>query len=110
MGLDERPANDFTKKLALYRRLIGDDQGESEEALALRRDLQQLSPRRSGPRPGGRGNPAAEAVPRDGRGDVKRIRRLPDRSAGLQDYLEVETQRASWEGLAVMTGAEPIEN
>ena len=44
MGVDERPANDFTKKLALYRRLIGDDQGESEEALALRRDLQQLSP------------------------------------------------------------------
>ena len=44
MGVDERPANDFTKKLVLYRRLIGDDQGESEEALALRRDLQQLSP------------------------------------------------------------------
>lgn len=44
MGVDERPANDFTKKLARYRRLVGDDQGESEEALALRRDLQQLSP------------------------------------------------------------------
>ena len=44
MGVDERPANDFTKKLARYRRLIGDDQGESAEALALRRDLQQLSP------------------------------------------------------------------
>lgn len=29
---------------------------------------------------------------------MKRIRRLPDRPAGLQDYLEVETQRASWEG------------
>lgn len=44
MGVDERPANDFTEKLARYRRLIGDDQGESEEALALRRDLQQRSP------------------------------------------------------------------
>lgn len=44
MGVDERPANDFTKKLARYRRLVGDDQGESEEALTLRRDLQQLSP------------------------------------------------------------------
>ena len=44
MGVDERPANKFTEKLARYRRLIGDEQGESEEALALRRDLQQLSP------------------------------------------------------------------
>ena len=44
MGVDERPANDFTKKLARYRRLVGDDQGESDEARALRRDLQQLSP------------------------------------------------------------------
>ena len=44
MGVDERPANDFTRKLARYRCLVGDDQGESDEALALRRDLQQLSP------------------------------------------------------------------
>ena len=44
MGVDERPANDFTEKLARYRRLVSDDQGESDEALALRRDLQQLSP------------------------------------------------------------------
>ena len=44
MGVDERPANDFTKKLALYRRLVADDRGESDEALALRRNLQQLSP------------------------------------------------------------------
>ena len=29
---------------------------------------------------------------------MKRIRRLPDRPPGLQDYLEVETRRASWEG------------
>ena len=44
MGVDERPANDFTEKLARYRRLINDDQGESEEALALRQELQQRSP------------------------------------------------------------------
>ena len=44
MGVDERPANDFTEKLARYRRLINDDQGESQEALALRRELQQRSP------------------------------------------------------------------
>ena len=43
MGVDERPANDFTEKLARYRRLIGDDQGESQEALALRQELQQRS-------------------------------------------------------------------
>lgn len=29
---------------------------------------------------------------------MKRIRRLSDRPPGLTDYLEVETQRASWEG------------
>lgn len=29
---------------------------------------------------------------------MKRIRGLPDPPAGLQDYLEAETQRASWEG------------
>ena len=44
MGVDERPDNDFTRKLARYRRLIGDDRGESEEALALRRELNALSP------------------------------------------------------------------
>ena len=44
MGVDERPANDFTEKLARYRRLINDDQGESEEALALRQELQRRSP------------------------------------------------------------------
>ena len=43
MGVDERPDNDFTRKLARYRRLIGDDRGESEEALALRRELDALS-------------------------------------------------------------------
>ena len=44
MGVDERPANDFTEKLARYRRLISDDQGESQEALALRQELQRRSP------------------------------------------------------------------
>lgn len=29
---------------------------------------------------------------------MKRIRRLPDRTPGLEDYLKVETQRASWDG------------
>ena len=44
MGVEERPANDFTEKLARYRRLINDDHGESQEALALRQELQQRSP------------------------------------------------------------------
>ena len=44
MGVDERPTNDFTQKLALYRRLINDDKGESQEAKALRHDLERLSP------------------------------------------------------------------
>ena len=45
MGVDERPpGNAFTRKLARYRRLIGDGRGESEEALALRRKLNALSP------------------------------------------------------------------
>ena len=44
MGVDERPTNDFTQKLALYRRLINDDKGEAQEAKALRHDLDTLSP------------------------------------------------------------------
>ena len=44
MGVDERPTNDFTRKLALYRRLINDEKGESQEATALRHDLERLSP------------------------------------------------------------------
>ena len=44
MGVDQRPGNDFTRKLARYRRLIGDGRGESAEALGLRRDLDALSP------------------------------------------------------------------
>ena len=44
MGVNERPVNDFTKKLDLYKRLINDDKGESGEALELRRDLEERSP------------------------------------------------------------------
>ena len=43
MGVDQRPDNAFTRKLARYRRFIGDGRGESEEALALRRELDALS-------------------------------------------------------------------
>lgn len=45
MGVDERPPkNDFTRALDKYRHLVSEGQGESEEALALRRDLENLSP------------------------------------------------------------------
>ena len=45
MGVNERPDNDFTKDLNKYRRLVSEGKGESEEALALRRKLEELSPR-----------------------------------------------------------------
>ena len=46
MRTDQRPSgNEFTKTLAQYVRLISDDEGESEEALALREELEKLSPR-----------------------------------------------------------------
>ena len=46
MGVDERPRdNDFVKCLEDYRRLVGRDEGESEEALTLRKKLETLSPR-----------------------------------------------------------------
>ena len=45
MGVKERPDNDFTKDLDEYRRLVSEGKGESEEALALRRKLEELSPR-----------------------------------------------------------------
>ncbi len=46
MGVNERPPeNDFTKALDRYRRLVSEDKGESEEALALREKLEKLSPR-----------------------------------------------------------------
>ena len=45
MGVKERPENEFTKDLDEYRRLVSEGKGESEEALALRRKLEELSPR-----------------------------------------------------------------
>ena len=45
MGVNERPDNDFTKALDQYRYLVSEGKGESEEALALRRKLEALSPR-----------------------------------------------------------------
>lgn len=43
MGVDERPDNTFTEKLERYRRLISYDKGEAEEALVLRRELNEMS-------------------------------------------------------------------
>ena len=45
MGVKERPENEFTKVLNRYRHLVSEGEGESEEALALRRKLEELSPR-----------------------------------------------------------------
>ena len=45
MGVKERPENEFTKALEQYRHLISEGEGESEEALVLRRKLEKLSPR-----------------------------------------------------------------
>ena len=48
MGVDERPpegSNSFVKALAKYTNLVSDGQGESEEAMELRRQLEALSPR-----------------------------------------------------------------
>ena len=46
MGTNQRPSgNEFAKTLERYMRFIGDDEGESEEALALRKELEALSPR-----------------------------------------------------------------
>lgn len=45
MGVSERPDNDFTKALDEYRRLISEGQGETTEALKLRRELEKRSPR-----------------------------------------------------------------
>ena len=44
MGVNERPKNTFTEDLARYMDLVGDDKGESKEALMLRRKLERLSP------------------------------------------------------------------
>ena len=46
MGTNQRPRdNEFTDTLERYMRLIGNGEGESEEALALRNKLEDLSPR-----------------------------------------------------------------
>ena len=46
MGVSKRPSgNEFVKCLGKYMRLVGRNQGESEEAISLRRELESLSPR-----------------------------------------------------------------
>ena len=45
MGVPNRPKdNEFVKKLDRYRSLIDDDEGESEEAIDLRSELNRISP------------------------------------------------------------------
>lgn len=44
MGVSERPDNEFTKDLEKYRSLVSEGQGETKEALKLRRELEKLSP------------------------------------------------------------------
>ena len=46
MGVPERPGrNEFVEILEDYRLLVGEGKGESQKALALRRKLEELSPR-----------------------------------------------------------------
>ena len=46
MGVDERPdGNEFVEKLAHYTNLVADGKGESSEAVSLRQELDELSPR-----------------------------------------------------------------
>lgn len=46
MGVDERPIeNEFVKLLERYSKLVGNGRGESEAAVALRSELDRLSPR-----------------------------------------------------------------
>ena len=46
MGVDERPeVNKFVEKLAHYTHLVADGKGESSEAVSLRQELDELSPR-----------------------------------------------------------------
>ena len=46
MDVSERPSgNEFVKCLGKYMRLVGRNQGVSEEAISLRRELESLSPR-----------------------------------------------------------------
>ena len=45
MGVTERPEdNEFVTKLNKYIELVGNDQGESEDAKAIRQELEKLSP------------------------------------------------------------------
>ena len=45
MGVRERPEdNEFATKLKQYIELVGNDQGESEDAKAIRQELEELSP------------------------------------------------------------------
>ena len=43
MGVERRPPNEFSERLTEYMRLIGDDRGETEPALQLRKRLEELS-------------------------------------------------------------------
>jgi predicted ATP-binding protein involved in virulence len=43
MGVDERPDNEFTKRLKRYQAMIADGAGETPEAKELRAELEQLS-------------------------------------------------------------------
>ena len=46
MGVDERPSgNNFVQVLESYTRLLSDDRGDSDEAMSLRRELEEISPR-----------------------------------------------------------------
>ena len=46
MGVNERPKdNEFTTRLTTYVRLIAQDEGETEQAILLREELNSLSPR-----------------------------------------------------------------
>ena len=43
MGVEKRPDNEFSAGLRDYMRLVGDDEGETAQALELRRQLEELS-------------------------------------------------------------------
>jgi hypothetical protein len=43
MGVDERPPNEFSQMLNAYYELIENNLGESEKALKLRQQLNELS-------------------------------------------------------------------
>ena len=46
MGVNERPKdNEFTTRLAMYVRLIAQDEGETDQGILLREELNSLSPR-----------------------------------------------------------------